>query len=143
MLIGEYHHAIDNKKRLSLPAKFRKELGEKVIVTKGFEDCLVIYTAKEWDVISEKLGSLPVSQFEARSYARIVLGGASEAEIDKLGRILIPDYLIKYAGLRKIAVVCGLSKRLEIWDEEKWEDYRNKVEGEVEGFGDKLRELGI
>ncbi|MCX6760187.1 MAG: division/cell wall cluster transcriptional repressor MraZ [Candidatus Nealsonbacteria bacterium] len=143
MLIGEYHHAIDSKKRLSLPAKFRKELGEKVIVTKGFEDCLVVYTPKEWEVTSNKLGNVSVSQFEVRSYARFTLGGATEAEIDKLGRILIPDYLIKYAGLKKIAVVCGLSTRMEIWDEEKWEDYRNKVENEIERFGEKLKEVGI
>ena len=143
MLIGEYHHAIDSKKRLSLPAKFRKELGEKVIVTKGFEDCLVVYTPKEWEATSSKLGNMSVSQFEVRSYTRFTLGGATEIEIDKLGRVLIPDYLIKYAGLKKIAVVCGLSTRMEIWDEEKWEDYRKKVENEVEGFGEKLKEMGI
>lgn len=143
MLIGEFHHSIDSKKRLSLPAKFRKDLGEKIVITKGFEDCLVIYTAKEWEAIAGKLSSLPVSQFEARGYARFVLGGAMEAELDKLGRILIPDYLIKYAGLKKNAIVCGLSSRLEIWDEEKWMDYKNKVESEVEGFGEKLKELGI
>lgn len=142
-LIGQYHHAIDSKKRLSLPAKFRKDLGDRIVATKGFEDCLVVYTLKEWEAISLKLGSLPVSQFEARGYARIVLGGAMEIEIDKLGRILLPDYLVRYAGLKKNAVVCGLSSRLEIWDEEKWEDYRKKVESDFGGFGEKLKELGI
>ena len=123
MFIGEYYHTIDSKKRLSLPAKFRKELGNKVVVTKGFEDCLVVYTMKEWETISEKLGNLPVSQFEARGYARIVLGGAMELDIDKLGRILLPDYLAKYAGIIKNTVVCGLSTRLEIWDSTSWNKY--------------------
>lgn len=143
MFIGEYHHTIDSKKRLSLPAKFRKDLGNKIVATKGFEDCLVVYTAKEWEVIASKLGSLPVSQFEARGYARIVLGGAMELEMDKLGRILLPDYLVKYAGVKKNVVICGLSSRLEIWDEEKWEAYREKIENEVEDLASKLKELGI
>lgn len=143
MFIGEYHHTIDSKKRLSLPAKFRKDLGEKVVITKGFEDCLVVYTAKEWEVISDKLGKLPVSQFESRGYARIILGGASEIDLDKLGRILIPDYLMQYGNLKKNAVICGLSTRLEIWDEERWEIYKNRIENEVEDLAAKLKDLGI
>lgn len=143
MFIGEYHHAIDSKKRLSLPVKFRKDLGEKVIITKGFEKCLVVHTLKEWEEISNKLGSLPVSQFEARAYARIVLGGAIEAEIDKLGRVLLPDYLLKYADLKRKAIICGLSNRIEIWDEEKWNSYRKKIEKDLGDFGEKLKDLGI
>ncbi len=142
-LIGEYHHAIDDKKRLSLPVKFRKDLGRKVVITKGFEECLVVYTPKEWEAISQKLSALPVSQFEARGYARLVLGGAMEIELDKLGRVLLPDYLTKYAGLSRKAVVCGLSTRIEIWDEEKWEVYRKQIEEEFGGFGEKLKEMGI
>lgn len=143
MFIGEYHHTIDSKKRVSLPAKFRKDLGEKIIITKEFEDCLVVYTAKEWEVISNKLGNLPTGQAEARGYIRFKLAGATEVEIDKLGRILIPDYLAKYVGLKKNAVICGLASRLEIWDEEKWESYREKVESEVEDLASKLKDLGI
>jgi len=143
MFIGEYHHTIDSKKRLSLPAKFRKDLGDKVIITKEFEDCLVVYTIKEWEAISNKLGNLPIGQPEARGYVRFKLAGATQVEIDKLGRVLIPDYLSKYVGLKKNAVICGLSTRLEIWDEEKWETYREKVESEVEDLGSKLKELGI
>lgn len=143
MLIGQYEHTIDNKKRLALPAKFRGELGDKVIITKGVESCLVVYTQKEWEVMSGKLGNLPISQSEARSFARIILAGAMETILDKLGRILIPDYLKDYAGLKKNVVVCGLSNRLEVWDEEKWETYRKKAEKGVEEIVSKLGPLGI
>jgi len=143
MLIGEYQHTIDTKKRLALPAKFRKELGKTVIITKGLENCLVVYPGKEWKVMSEKLGKLPASQFEARTYARIMLAGAMEVTIDQLGRILVPDYLKKYAGLKKNVVVCGLSSRLELWNSEAWEQYKTKAEKNVSDLAAKLGELGI
>jgi len=120
MLIGQYEHTIDNKKRLALPAKFRGELGDKVIVTKGVENCLVVYTEKEFLIMSEKLSNLTISQPEARSFTRTMLAGAMEINLDKLGRILLPDYLKKYAGLNKNVVICGLSNRLEIWDLQNW-----------------------
>ncbi len=143
MLIGQYQHTIDEKKRLSLPAKFRGELGEKVIVTKGLERCLVIYTQKEWLVMSEKLSSLPISQMEARAFARNILSGAMEVALDKLGRVLIPDYLKEYAGLQKEVTICGLSTRLEAWDTAKWEEYMQKTEKDVDEMVSKLGPLGI
>ena len=143
MLIGQYKYTIDNKKRLALPAKFRGELGVKVIVTKGVENCLVVYTEKEWEVMSQKLSSLPVSQGEARSFTRHLLASATEAMLDKLGRILIPDYLKEYAHLKKNVVICGLSNRLEIWDEQKWETYTKDAEKGVEEIVSKLGPLGI
>jgi len=138
MLIGQYEYTIDNKKRLALPAKFRGELGSKVIITKGIEKCLVIYTEEEWKKISEKLSNLPMGQLEARSFVRITLASAMEVLIDKLGRILVPDYLKKYADLKKNVVICGLSNRLEIWDVEKWETYRKAVEKKVVDIASKL-----
>src|SRR5579864_967460 len=105
MLIGQYKHTIDSKKRLALPAKFRGELGDKIIVTKGIENCLVVYTQKEWEVMSQKLGNLPMAQIEARSFARIILAGAMEIILDKLGRVLIPDYLKEYADFKKNVVI--------------------------------------
>ena len=96
MLIGQYEHTIDIKKRLALPAKFRGELGDKVIITKGVENCLIVYTEKEFIVMSEKLSNLTISQPEARSFTRTMLAGAMEVTLDKLGRILVPDYLKKY-----------------------------------------------
>jgi len=143
MLIGQYEHTIDAKKRLALPAKFRGELGDKVIVTKGVESCLVVYTEKEWETMSSKLGNLPISQTEARSFARIMLAGAMEVVLDKLGRILVPDYLKNYAGLKKNVVICGLSNRLEIWDSEKWQAYTKQAEKGVEDIVSKLGGLGI
>ena len=143
MLIGQYKHTIDIKKRLALPAKFRGELGSNVIVTKGIENCLVVYTEKEWEQMSLKLGNLPISQGEARSFARHLLASAMEVSLDKLGRILIPDYLKDYASLEKNVIVCGLSNRLEIWDEKKWDNYTKDAEKGVEEIVSKLGPLGI
>lgn len=143
MLIGQYNHTIDAKKRLALPVKFRGELGSKVVVTKGVENCLVVYTEKEWEVMSAKLANLPVSQGEARSFTRHLLASATEVELDKLGRILLPDYLKNYADLKKNVVVAGLSNRLEIWGEEKWNKYSQQAEKGVEEIVSKLGPMGI
>jgi MraZ protein len=139
MLIGQYQHTIDSKKRLALPSKFRGELGDKIVITRGIENCLVVYTIKEWQAVAEKLSNLPISQMEARSFSRIILAGAMEASLDKLGRILIPDYLKEYADFKKNVVICGLSNRLEVWDEEKWETYKKKAE---KGLGEMVSKLG-
>lgn len=143
MLIGQYEHTIDSKKRLALPAKFRGELGEKVVITPGVDNCLVIFTEKQWQVESEKLSRLPIGQAEARSYSRVMLAGAMESALDKLGRILIPDYLKKYAGLNKDVVICGLSNRVEIWDREAWGNYKKNAEKDVADIVSKLGPLGI
>ena len=143
MLIGQYEHTIDAKKRLALPAKFRGELGEKVIVTKGVESCLVVYTEKEFKVMSDKLSSLTISQSEARSFTRTILAGAMEINLDKMGRILLPDYLKKYVGLAKNVIICGLSNRLEIWDATKWDAWTKEAEKGVDKIVSKLGGLGI
>jgi len=143
MLIGEYNHTIDTKKRLSLPYKFRRELSGGIIITRGFEKCLVVYSQKEWKGVIEELRKLPTSRAESRKFSRVVLGGAVEVNLDKLGRILIPDYLKKYAGLKKNVTVCGLSNKLEIWDVRKWEAYRNKAEQDIDKVAEKLPDLGI
>ena len=143
MLIGQYEHTIDSKKRLALPAKFRGELGAKIIVTRGLEGCLAVYTEKEWATVSEKLATLTMTQAEARSYTRMILAGAMEVCLDKLGRILIPDYLKEYAGLKKSVVICGLSNRLEVWDSEKWDTYKKEAEKGVDEMVSKLGGLGI
>ena len=143
MLIGQYEHTIDAKKRLALPAKFRGELGDKIIITRGIEGCLAVYTETEWKIMSDKLATLTISQAEARSFTRMILAGAMEVTLDKLGRILVPDYLKDYAGLKKNVVVCGLSNRLEIWDSEKWETYKKEAEKGVDEIVSKLGGLGI
>lgn len=143
MFIGEYKHNIDPKKRLAIPAKFRKELGRGAVITRGLDNCLVMYPLGEWKKMSDKLGKLPASQLEARGFARIMLAGASQVAFDRLGRILIPEYLKKYASLKKNVAVIGLDNRLEIWDVSLWETYKKKVEREVGDFAAKLKELGI
>ena len=143
MLIGQYQHTIDSKKRLALPSKFRGELGDKVIITKGIENCLVVYTEKEFIIMSEKLSNLTMTQAEARSFSRTMLASAMEVSLDKLGRVLIPDYLKKYGGLNKNVVICGLSNRLEIWDSENWDAWTKEAEKGVSEMVSKLGGLGI
>ncbi|MBU4205016.1 division/cell wall cluster transcriptional repressor MraZ [Patescibacteria group bacterium] len=126
MFTGEYRYKIDVKKRLALPSKFRKELGAKVVITKGITKCLVVYTKNGWEEMLGKLGGLPITEPEARGFARVILAGAMEVGLDKLGRILIPDYLKKYADFKKEVVICGLNKELEIWDAKKWDEYITK-----------------
>ncbi|MBU2540054.1 division/cell wall cluster transcriptional repressor MraZ [Patescibacteria group bacterium] len=126
MFTGEYRYKIDVKKRLAMPAKFRGELGVRVIITKGITKCLVVYTKKSWQDMLKKLGGLPITEPEARGFARVILAGAMEVSFDKLGRILIPDYLKKYAGLEKEVVICGLNKELEVWDAKRWNSYITK-----------------
>jgi len=143
MLIGEYKHTIDTKKRLAIPAKLRKDLGERAVITKGLENCLVIYTLEEWQKLALKLENLPTSQVDARNFARIMLSGASDVELDKLGRVLIPDYLKNYASLKKNVTLLGLSNKIEIWDTEKWQGYSKRTESSAEDIAERLKEFGI
>ncbi len=141
MLLGEYQHSIDDKGRLAVPAKFRKSLAGGVVVTKGAEGCLYLYPLEEWMKFAEKLAKLPINRADSRAYSRLMLAGASNAEIDSQGRILIPDYLRNYAGIQTKAVIVGLYNRAEIWDEERWQQYRVKVEGEGDEISERLGEL--
>ena len=143
MLIGEYKHNLDAKKRLSIPSKFRKELGEGAVITRGLDNCLFVFPSAHWAKLAEKLGNMPIVQQDSRSFARLLLSGAVEVEFDGLGRILVPEYLKTYAGLKKVAVVAGLYSRLEIWDNEKWESYKANLEKNSDSIAEKLRELGI
>ena len=140
MLIGEYIYTIDQKKRLSVPAKFRQELGKKAILTRGLDNCLVIYPLKEWQNLSKKLESLPAGQVDARGFIRIMLSGAIDVGFDKLGRVLIPDHLKKYAFLKKNVALIGLSNKIEVWDETRWQGYKDKREKTV---NEMAQQLGI
>src|SRR3989344_5261197 len=124
MFIGEYIHTIDHKRRLAIPSKFRKSLGEKAVIAQGLDNCLVIYPVEEWQKKASKLENLPDSQVSARTFSRIILSGASESELDHLGRVLIPEHLKKYASLRKSVAILGLSNRIEVWDEAVWQEYK-------------------
>lgn len=143
MLIGEYKHNLDPKKRLAIPAKFRKEIGKKAVITRGLDQCLFVYTMDEWRKVAENLSQLPTGSSDSRSFARLFLAGAVDVDIDAMGRILIPDYLKDFAGLKEKVVVAGVYKRLEIWDEERWEVYKQKIERETDVLAEKLGGLGV
>ena len=143
MLIGEYTHAIDPKKRLSLPAKFRKELGKKVVVTRGLDNCLFVYPLRQWQQIAEKVGQLPLGQADTRGFNRFLLSGAVEVDIDSVGRILIPDFLKEFAGLTTKVVLAGIHDRVEIWNEKKWIDYKRHIEKQADALAEKLGGIGV
>lgn len=143
MFIGEYRHTIDTKKRLAIPAKFRKDIGKKVVLTRGLDSCLFVYPLKEWEVLAESLSKLPTGKAENRDFVRLMLAGALDIDLDALGRILMPDYLKKYASLNKRVVIAGVYNRLEVWDENKWDEYKNKVEQSTDDIAEKLGELGV
>src|SRR6185295_3967943 len=120
MLIGEYTHTIDDKNRVSLPSKFRAEMGKKVIITPGLDACLFIFAPKEWKKFSEKLAETSLGQADTRSFNRYMLGGAVETEVDSIGRILVPEFLKERIGLKGKAVMIGVQNRVEIWSEKAW-----------------------
>jgi MraZ protein len=143
MLIGEYIHTIDDKKRLSFPVKFRKEMGKSVVVTPGLDKCLFVFTTKEWARITSKLAESSMLQADTRSFNRYLLGGATEVSVDQNGRILIPDFLRDRAGLSgKIAVV-GVHTRVELWDENTWKTYKRTVETRADELAERLGGIGV
>jgi len=143
MLLGEYQHNLDSKGRVAIPAKFREKLTAGAIITRGIDNCLFVFTNKDWEALVQKLTSLPLAQANSRAFVRLMLAGAMDVELDNQGRILIPDYLREYAGLKKEAVLTGLYNRVEIWDAAKWNEYKAKTESSSEEIAEKLGELGI
>lgn len=143
MLLGEYTHAMDNKGRLAVPARFREHLIQGAIVTRGLDSCLFLFTNSEWQVLAQKLMALPLAQANSRAFVRLMMAGAVDVNLDSQGRILLPDYLRKYAHLGKQAVLTGLYNRIEIWDADRWQAYKEKTEGASEEIAEKLGELGI
>ncbi len=143
MFIGEFRHTIDSKGRIAIPAKFRHKLAGGAIITRGLDHCLFVFTGKDWEALAQKLISLPLAQANSRAFVRLMLSGASDVELDTQGRILVPDYLRKYAGLDKVAKVTGVYNRIEIWDEKAWQEYKAKTESASEEIAEKLGELGI
>lgn len=138
MLIGEYTHTIDSKNRLSLPAKFKKEMGKAVVVTRGLDKCLSIYTKSGWQKISEKLSSLSISKAEERAFNRFMLSGATEVSVDSMGRILIPEYLKEFGSLDKKVVWTGMGEKAELWDEKKWNKYISDTNKDPESIAESL-----
>jgi len=143
MFIGEHSHSIDSKGRVSIPAKYREELAQGVVITRGLDHCLWVYTKDQWESIAKKLAQLPISQKASRAFARLMLAGAWDAELDSQGRINLPEYRRKYAGVSKHVIVAGLYNRLEIWDEDKWQAYREQTEAASDQIAEGMAELGI
>lgn len=143
MFIGEYSHSIDAKKRLALPSKFRGELGERVVITRGLDQCLFVYPMKTWEQLSEKLGNLPVGEPGTRSFIRLMFAGAADVELDNQGRVLLPDNLKQYAGLGKDVIVAGLFNRLEIWSASAWDGYKSEAEKNTDAIAEQLGKLGV
>lgn len=143
MLIGEFIHSIDDKKRLALPKKFKDELGKKVVLTRGLDNCLFLYPLKEWAHTAEKLKQLSFTQADTRGFNRFMFSGASEVEVDTAGRILVPDSLKKFANLKSKVVLAGVSDRVEIWDQKAWEQYTTRIEKQADQLAEKLGEVGV
>lgn len=143
MFIGEYQHTIDNKGRMIIPSKFRGDLGEQFILTKGLDGCLFVYSLKEWKVLEDKLATLPLTSKDARAFVRFFFAGATECEFDKQGRIVIPSNLREYSQILKEAIIIGVSNRLEIWSKENWMTYNDDDHLSYDAIAEKMSLLGI
>lgn len=138
MFMGEFHHNIDDKARLVMPSKFREELGDTFVITRGLEGCLFVYSRLEWTVLVEKLKKLPFTKKDARAFLRFFLSGAQECTFDKQGRIAVPSPLVTYADLKKECVIIGVNDRLEIWSEDKFSGFFKENEGNISDLAETL-----
>ena len=143
MFLGEYHHNLDTKGRLAVPVKFRESLKAGAVVTRGLDNCLTIYPLIQWDKIATELSNLPATNPNARAYARFMLAGAMDVDMDRSGRIVLPQYLRKFANLSGTVVVAGLFNRIEVWNEKDWQDFEQKAESESSQIASQLTDLGV
>ena len=141
MFMGEYSHTLDAKGRLIIPTKFREELGDEFIVTKGLDGCLFVFPQNEWQAFEEKLRTLPLTQKGARQFTRFFVAGATPCTLDKQGRILLPAVLREFAGLDKDVVLAGMLNRVEIWSKEKWTE--NTDAGDMDDIAEQMAGLGL
>ncbi|MBX5435596.1 MAG: division/cell wall cluster transcriptional repressor MraZ [Alicyclobacillaceae bacterium] len=143
MFMGEFQHTIDDKGRITIPVKFREGLGSSFVLTRGLDHCLFVYPRSEWETLESKLKALPMTRADARAFVRFFFSGATECELDRQGRILIPGALREYAGLAKDCVVIGVSNRVEIWDEASWRAYAESASGSFAEIAEKLVDLDL
>lgn len=143
MLIGEYTHTLDDKKRISLPVKFRKSLGKQVVITQGLDSCLFLFTIGEWKKKSEKLSEMSFLQADHRSFNRYLFGSAQILDVDSNGRILLPDNLKDHANLDQKVTFVGVQDRVELWNEGVWKDYKTRVESQADQLAEKLSNIGV
>ena len=138
MFMGEYHHNIDDKGRVIVPSKFRRELGDRFVVTRGLDGCLFIYSKKEWEKQVEHLRSLPFTKKDARAFTRFFLSGATEVEADKQGRMNLPEPLVTYANLDKECIIIGVNERLEVWAKDEWQGFLKVNEDDFSTMAENL-----
>ena len=143
MFIGEYYHNLDDKGRLALPVKFRVKFKGGLVITRGLDNCLFVYTRQDWQILAEKLSKLPINQAKTRAFARLLLAGEMDVAMDGQGRINVPDYLLNFGLLKKQVVITGLYNRLEIWDEKQWQEYKQRTEKDSGEIAEALGELGV
>ncbi|OGF27016.1 cell division/cell wall cluster transcriptional repressor MraZ [Candidatus Falkowbacteria bacterium RIFOXYC2_FULL_47_12] len=143
MFLGEYSHTIDDKGRMAVPAKFRNTLQSGAVVTRGLDNCLFLFSKEEWRKLADQIAGAPINKANTRAFGRFMLAGAMEAEFDRQGRILLPEYLRQYANLRKQAIVAGLYNRIEIWEEGAWKKYSKATEKNSGRIAEGLGELGM
>ncbi len=143
MLLGEYTHTLDDKKRLTLPKKFKDTLGKKLVVTRGLDNCLFVYAEKEWAEIATRLRELSFAQADTRGFNRFMFSGAAEVGVDSAGRILLPEHLKKFAALKSKVILAGVADRVEIWDEKRWSAYQDRIERQGDAMAEKLGEIGV
>ncbi|GBD63433.1 mraZ protein [Tetragenococcus halophilus subsp. halophilus] len=141
--MGEFEHSIDTKGRLIVPSKLREQLGEKFVVTRGLDGCLFGYPQTEWEKLEEKLDQMPLAKKDARSFVRFFYSAATECEIDKQGRINIPNTLRKHASLEKNCVIIGVSTRIEIWDKKRWDDFSEETEENFDDIAETMIDFGL
>lgn len=143
MFIGEYQHTLDDKGRIIIPSRFREDLGDGFVMTKGLDNCLFVYPKSEWKVLEEKLKTLPLTNRDARAFIRFFFSGATECILDKQGRVLIPANLREHSKLDKDAVIIGVATRMEIWSKDEWDSYNDDDNLSYESIAEKMAELGI
>ncbi len=143
MFMGEHQHSIDGKGRVIIPARFREELGDKFIVTRGLDNCLFVYPQEEWDKLEKKLKGLSFTKADARAFTRFLFSGAVECETDKQGRALIPQSLREHANLDKEVIVIGVSTRVEIWSRDVWEKYKEEANLSFEEISEKIVDFDL
>lgn len=143
MFIGQFEHTVDEKNRLAIPSKFRREFKEGAVISKGLDGCLFMFSKTKFAKMAQSISSLPLTKSSARLYARVILASAQEVDFDNQGRIVIPGYLVKHSALKKDALVMGLFDRVEIWPKEAWGKEQIKTDKKAEELIENLSELGV
>ncbi len=143
MFMGEYQHSLDEKGRLIIPARFREDLGELFIITRGLDHCLFVYPLSQWKILEEKIRELPTSHAETRSFVRMFFSGAVETNLDKQGRVVLPQHLREHARIQKDVYVIGVSSKVEIWAKDNWESYATQAQQSYEAIAESIINIGI